>query len=63
MVEKICRDLYFLTHAISVGAITSLALAAIDTALWDLRCRKAGLEVAKAVKRTEERRRPWPPLF
>ena len=25
------------------GAITSLALAAIDTALWDLRCRRAGL--------------------
>ena len=43
MVEQIWRDLYFLTHATSVGAITSLALAAIDTALWDLRCRKAGL--------------------
>ena len=25
------------------GAITSLALAAVDTALWDLRCRRAGL--------------------
>jgi L-alanine-DL-glutamate epimerase-like enolase superfamily enzyme len=43
MVEQIWRDLYFLTHATSVGAITSLALAAIDTALWDLRSRKAGL--------------------
>src|ERR1700734_1834750 len=42
-VEKIWRDLLFLTHATSVGAITSLALAAVDTALWDLRCRKAGL--------------------
>ncbi|MHA1566674.1 MAG: mandelate racemase/muconate lactonizing enzyme family protein [Alphaproteobacteria bacterium] len=42
-VERIWRDLLFLTHATSVGAITSLALAAIDTALWDLRCRKAGL--------------------
>src|ERR1700689_1273015 len=42
-VEKNWRDLLFLTHATSVGAITSLALAAIDTALWDLRCRKAGL--------------------
>ncbi len=42
-VEQIWRDLLFLTHATSVGAITSLALAAIDTALWDLRCRKAGL--------------------
>jgi L-alanine-DL-glutamate epimerase-like enolase superfamily enzyme len=26
-----------------VGAITSLALAAIDTALWDLKCRRAAL--------------------
>ena len=43
MVEQIWRDLLFLTHATSVGAITSLALAALDTALWDLRCRKAGL--------------------
>jgi L-alanine-DL-glutamate epimerase-like enolase superfamily enzyme len=43
MVEQIWRDLLFRTHATSVGAITSLALCAIDTALWDLRCRKAGL--------------------
>ena len=42
-VERIWNDLFFLTHATTVGAITSLALAAIDTALWDLRCRKAGL--------------------
>ncbi len=42
-VERIWRDLLFLTHATTVGAITSLAQAAIDTALWDLRCRKAGL--------------------
>jgi L-alanine-DL-glutamate epimerase-like enolase superfamily enzyme len=40
-IEKIWRDMLFLTHATSVGAITSLALAAIDTALWDLKCRKA----------------------
>ena len=43
MVEKIWRDLCFLTHATTVGPITALALAAVDTALWDLRCRKAGL--------------------
>jgi L-alanine-DL-glutamate epimerase-like enolase superfamily enzyme len=42
MVERIWRSLLFRTHATSVGAITSLALAAVDTALWDLRCRKAG---------------------
>ena len=43
MVEGIWRDLLFQTHATAVGAVTSLALAAIDTALWDLRCVKAGL--------------------
>jgi L-alanine-DL-glutamate epimerase-like enolase superfamily enzyme len=43
MMEEIWKGLFFLTHATSVGAITSLALAAIDTALWDLRCRRAGL--------------------
>ena len=37
-VELIWKDLFFHTHATAVGAITSLALAAIDTALWDLRC-------------------------
>jgi L-alanine-DL-glutamate epimerase-like enolase superfamily enzyme len=42
-VEAIWRDLFFHTHATTVGPITSLALAAIDTALWDLRCRKADL--------------------
>lgn len=42
-IESIWRDLKFHTHATTVGAITSLALAAIDTALWDLRALKSGL--------------------
>ena len=42
-IEAIWRDLLFVTHATAVGAITSIALAAIDTALWDLRCRRAKL--------------------
>jgi L-alanine-DL-glutamate epimerase-like enolase superfamily enzyme len=42
-IEAIWRDLMFATHATTVGAITSLALAAVDVALWDLRCRRAGL--------------------
>ncbi len=41
--EAIWRDLLFLTHATTVGAITAIAMAAIDTALWDLRARKLGL--------------------
>ena len=43
MVEEIWKDLFFFTHATSIGAITSIALCVIDTALWDLRCRVAGL--------------------
>lgn len=42
-IGRIWRDLLFSTHATAVGAITSLALAAIDTALWDLRCKRARL--------------------
>ncbi len=41
-IEHIWRDGLFATHATSVGAVTSLALAAIDTALWDWRCRRDG---------------------
>ncbi len=41
-IEAIWRDLFFSTHATTVGAITSIALAAIDTALWDLKARKFG---------------------
>ena len=47
-IEAIWRDLFFATHATAVGAITSLALAAIDTALWDLKCLRAGLPLWKA---------------
>ncbi|MDH6266242.1 L-alanine-DL-glutamate epimerase-like enolase superfamily enzyme [Rhizobium sp. SG_E_25_P2] len=41
-IEAIWRDLEFYTHATTIGAITAIALAAIDTALWDLRARKMG---------------------
>lgn len=41
-IEEIWKALFFHTHATAVGAITSLALAAVDTALWDMRCRRAG---------------------
>ena len=42
-IEAIWRDLKFSTNATTTGVITALALAAIDTALWDLKCKKAGL--------------------
>ena len=43
LVEAIWKDLFFHTHATAVGAITSLALACVDTALWDWRARCQGL--------------------
>ncbi len=46
-IESIWKGLHFHTHATAVGAITSLALAAIDTALWDLRCKRAELPLWK----------------
>ncbi len=42
-IEAHWKRLFLSTHATAVGAITSLALAAIDTALWDLRCLRAAL--------------------
>lgn len=41
-VETLWQKLFWATHATTVGAITSLALAAVDVALWDLRCKAAG---------------------
>ncbi|MDP5316164.1 mandelate racemase/muconate lactonizing enzyme family protein [Streptomyces poriferorum] len=41
-VEGLWQELFGLTRATTTGAITSLALAAIDTALWDLRCKRSG---------------------
>ena len=42
-IEAIWRELEYATHATTIGAISALALAAIDTALWDLRCKRRGL--------------------
>jgi L-alanine-DL-glutamate epimerase-like enolase superfamily enzyme len=41
--EAVWRDLFAANRATTVGAITSLALAAVDTALWDWQCHAAGL--------------------
>ncbi|MFF4753808.1 mandelate racemase/muconate lactonizing enzyme family protein [Streptomyces sp. NPDC002514] len=41
-VEALWKRLFSATRATTTGALTSLALAAVDTALWDLRCKRAG---------------------
>ncbi len=42
-IEAVWRALKYHTHATTPGAITALSLAAIDTALWDLKARRASL--------------------
>lgn len=54
-IESIWKDLFFHTHATAVGAITALALAAIDTALWDLKCKRAGLPLHKVAGGAQRR--------
>jgi len=54
-IEAIWRDLMFSTHATTVGAITSLALAAVDTALWDWRCRRDGQPLWQAAGGAKKR--------
>ena len=46
-IEAIWHKMEFSTHATTIGAITALALAAVDTALWDLRARKQKLPLWK----------------
>lgn len=46
-IEHVWRTLYNSSRATSVGAITALALAAVDTALWDVR----GLRESQALWR------------
>lgn len=41
-IEAVWQRLFWATHGTVVGAITGLALAAIDTALWDLRGKAVG---------------------
>ncbi len=54
-IEAIWHDLEFATHATTIGAITSIALAAVDTALWDLRARKQGLPLWKLAGGAKDR--------
>ena len=53
-IEAIWHKLEFHTHATTIGAISALALAAIDTALWDLRARKQNLPLWKLAGGTRE---------
>lgn len=42
-IEAVWHRLFASTRATTTGAITSLALAAVDTALWDIACQRSGL--------------------
>jgi L-alanine-DL-glutamate epimerase-like enolase superfamily enzyme len=53
--EAVWLALFRTTRATTVGVVTALALAAVDTAVWDARCRTAGLPlwIAAGGARTE----------
>ncbi|MGK9263224.1 mandelate racemase/muconate lactonizing enzyme family protein [Sinorhizobium meliloti] len=46
-IEALWHKMEFATHATTIGAITALAIAAVDTALWDLRSKKQKLPLWK----------------
>jgi len=54
-IEAIWKDLFFHTHATAVGAITAIALAAVDTALWDLRGRRLGVPLWRLAGGAQQR--------
>ncbi|MBW8298883.1 MAG: mandelate racemase/muconate lactonizing enzyme family protein [Hydrogenophaga sp.] len=54
-IEAIWHELEFATHATTIGAITAIALAAIDTALWDLQARKQNLPLWKLAGGAKDR--------
>lgn len=46
-IEAVWHRLFSSTRSTTTGAITSLALAAVDTALWDIATKRAGLPLWK----------------
>ena len=48
-IEAIWHDLMFGVHALGVGPVLSLSLAAVDTALWDLRSHRTGIPITRLV--------------
>ncbi len=54
-IEAIWHKMEFSTHATTIGPITALALAAVDTALWDLRAKKQNLPLWKLAGGAKDR--------
>jgi L-alanine-DL-glutamate epimerase-like enolase superfamily enzyme len=55
LIEQIWKDLFFHVHANAIGATVSLSLAAIDLALWDIRCQRAGEPLWRLAGGAQER--------
>jgi L-alanine-DL-glutamate epimerase-like enolase superfamily enzyme len=54
-IEGNWRALLYSMHALAVGPVSSLSLALIDIAAWDLRCRRASLPLHQAVGGAHDR--------
>jgi L-alanine-DL-glutamate epimerase-like enolase superfamily enzyme len=54
-IEQIWQTVYYGTRATTTGAITSLAVAAIDTALWDIKGKRTNMPLWKMVGGASDR--------
>ncbi|MCF3638802.1 mandelate racemase/muconate lactonizing enzyme family protein [Rhizobium sp. TRM95111] len=54
-IEALWRKMEFATHATTIGAITAIAIAAVDIALWDLRAKKQMLPLWKLAGGAKDR--------
>ena len=58
-VESLNDAMYWHTHYVGRGGISSFAISAVDIALWDLRCRRAGLPLWKMAGGASDRCRAY----
>ena len=42
LIEKLWHDMQWRIHYVGRGGIASFAISAVDIALWDLKCKRAG---------------------
>jgi len=54
-IEAIWSDLFWFTHALGIGPVTALAIAAIDVALWDLAGRRSNRSLWSMAGGAQER--------